>query len=123
MAHSKNISVNVGTNTFSLKNIEVYERMSDETTAFVADLYVGKIKVGTCENSGKGEGNYPCVYGAFERGLMEIVEKEVSKHHFHEDNYYGHTLDWDYSIDFLIAEMVAYAWELGHKTYKFSDER
>jgi hypothetical protein len=37
-----------------LKKIRVYERMSEETTAFTADVHINGKNVGTAENGGKG---------------------------------------------------------------------
>lgn len=37
-----------------LKNIKVAEALSEETTAFTADLYINGIKVGCCKNQGHG---------------------------------------------------------------------
>ena len=37
-----------------LKNIKFYERMSEETNAFTADLYVNGKKVGYAKNEGHG---------------------------------------------------------------------
>lgn len=37
-----------------LKKLAIYERMSQETTAFNADVYVDKKKVATAENDGHG---------------------------------------------------------------------
>ena len=37
-----------------LKRISFNERMSDETNCFIADLYINGVKVGSCENDGKG---------------------------------------------------------------------
>lgn len=37
-----------------LKKIQVFERMSEETTAFAADLYINGEKVGYAKNDGRG---------------------------------------------------------------------
>lgn len=37
-----------------LKNIKIYEQMSEETTAFSADIYVGGKKAGYAKNDGRG---------------------------------------------------------------------
>ncbi len=37
-----------------LKKLQVFERMSEETTAFVADVYINGKKVGTAKNDGHG---------------------------------------------------------------------
>lgn len=133
MKHSDHIKVKVGNHTFALKNLEVYERMSEETTAFCADLYIGDFFVGTCENSGKGEGNYPRIYPT-KKGIEDTdvlfamwnkICDEVSKHHYHSEptKDYPRSCDWDYDMDFLIADMVCTAWYLGKATYKFADEQ
>ena len=38
----------------TLKRIVFYERMSEETNCFVADLYINGKKVGECKNDGQG---------------------------------------------------------------------
>lgn len=37
-----------------LKNLQVFERMSEETNAFAADLYINGKKVGDAKNDGRG---------------------------------------------------------------------
>ena len=37
-----------------LKKISFYERMSEETNCFAADLYINGKKVGECKNDGQG---------------------------------------------------------------------
>lgn len=37
-----------------LKNFKHYPRMSEETNAFSADLYIDGVKAGICQNAGKG---------------------------------------------------------------------
>lgn len=53
---SKKFSVDfrIGANIVSLENFEFYERMSEETNAFSADLVINGIKVGDCSNEGRG---------------------------------------------------------------------
>lgn len=128
MKHSDHIKVKVGLHTFALKHLEVYTRISEETTAFYADLYIGEWFIGTCENSGKGEGNYPRLHSHLDMeviGLMydKIVE-DVGKHHYHRDatRECPYECDRDYDMDFLISEMVLRAWYFGETTYKFNDE-
>ena len=131
MKHSDSIKVRVDNHTFVIKNLEVYERMSEETTAFCADLYIGDFFIGTCENNGKGEGNYPRIY-ADNKNDREIAEalysnivEGVAKHHYYRvpTTDYPYVCDWDYDMDFLIADMVYTAWYFGRKTYKFADEK
>lgn len=48
------VEFRVGNHTISLENFEFYERMSEETNAFSADLVLDGINVGDCSNDGKG---------------------------------------------------------------------
>lgn len=123
MKHSKTISVKVGLHKFTLKDIEVYEKMSEETTALYAELYIDRCHIGHCVNSGRGEGNFPLVFSDYIARFNELSE-QVAKHHFHEPatKDYPHESDWDYDMDFLIGMMVEHAWYKGRKIYFFKDE-
>ena len=48
------VEFRVGNHTISLENFEFYERMSEETNAFSADLVMNGEVVGDCSNSGRG---------------------------------------------------------------------
>lgn len=69
------VEFRVGTHTISIDNFEWYERMSEETNAFCADLILDGIKVGECSNEGRGGcANYHA-YGNWD--LVREIEKEV----------------------------------------------
>lgn len=69
------VEFRVGTHTVALDNFEWYERMSEETNAFCADLILDGIKVGECSNEGRGGcANYHA-YGNWD--LAREIEKEV----------------------------------------------
>ena len=123
MKHSKTISVKVGLHKFTLKDIEVYEKMSEETTAFYAELYIDRCHIGHCSNSGKGESNFPIVFSGYRDRYNEVSE-QVAKHHFHEPatKDYPYESDWDYDMDFLIGMMAWDAWYNNKKIYTFKDE-
>lgn len=109
----KSIKVTIGENILELKDIEVYEKISDETTAFSADIYLNGKKIGDVRNNGQGEGNYPRVYGEDAKKL-EALERKMSEHVFHYNNY-----QWPYNMDFLLGDMVEDCW-YGHKNeYSF----
>jgi hypothetical protein len=57
-----------------LKNIKFFEAMSEETNAFVADVYVNNVKVAYAKNDGHGGCTF---YHAYE-GKQELV-KEAEK--------------------------------------------
>ena len=44
----------IGEHSVSLANFEFYERMSEETNAFSADLILDDVNVGECSNEGRG---------------------------------------------------------------------
>ena len=44
----------IGEHSVSLANFEFYERMSEETNAFSADLILDDVNVGDCSNEGRG---------------------------------------------------------------------
>ena len=48
------VEFRVGEHSVSLDNFEYYERMSEETNAFTADLVMNGEVVGDCSNSGRG---------------------------------------------------------------------
>jgi hypothetical protein len=56
-----------------LKNISVNLRMSEETTAFIADIYLDNQKIGHCRNDGRGGCT---MYNAYEGKRDKLVEAE-----------------------------------------------
>lgn len=56
----------------TIKNIKINERLSQETTAFSADLLIDGKKVGTCGNYGTGG---PTIYHPLEFENLEIIEQ------------------------------------------------
>jgi hypothetical protein len=57
-----------------LKNIEVYDRMSEETIAFVADLYINDFKAGHAKNDGRGGPTFCQGYNAEGYDLIRKAE-------------------------------------------------
>lgn len=55
-----------------LKKIEISERLSEETTAFYADLYINGKKVGYASNRGHGE---PIDYGTYDSKDADLIKK------------------------------------------------
>lgn len=114
---SKNsIKAVIGGKTFELRHLSVAENLSEETTAFSADIYIDGVRAGYVRNSGHGGGNYPTVLpGA--RGIYDAVAEETAKHHYHSVAHNGRVFDWDYDMDFLIGMMVEAAWYDDKETY------
>jgi hypothetical protein len=57
-----------------LRNIEIFERLSDETTAFAASIYIDGFRAGEAKNDGRGGSTF--YQGSDERGRQLIREAE-----------------------------------------------
>ncbi len=57
-----------------LKRLSVYARMSEETIAFSADLWVDGVKAGTAENNGKGGSNMLRVPRSIEKAIEDYCK-------------------------------------------------
>lgn len=57
-----------------LKNVKVYAGMSEETTAFVADLYINDYKAGQAKNDGRGGTTFCQAYNTEGFELMQKAE-------------------------------------------------
>lgn len=92
-----------------LKNIHVDYRLSEETDAFTADLYINGIKAGMASN--RGSGGMTDVQANGERGRKLIEEAEIWSKKLPPDivkNEYaeGGTSSYDMSLDYLIDKIV-----------------
>lgn len=114
----KRIKVVLTNHTFELRNVQVAEFMSEETTAFNTDIYIDGRLCGYCKNSGKGEGNYPMMIQSEDNDLLAEIEKECMTH---TCNYaaHGKVYTFTYNLDFLIGMMVEAAWFDNKKIFKF----
>lgn len=112
----KKIKVVLTNHVFELRNVQVAEFLSEETTAFSADIFVDGQRIGYCTNSGKGEGNFPMVTNNY-RPLIEEIEAETTKY-FHEYEWDGRKYYFQYTMDFLIAMMVDAAYYKNKSVYK-----
>ena len=96
-----------------LKKIYVSEQLSDETTAFVADLYINNVKIGMAENGGRGGStNYSSIT---EEGRKLIREAEewckslpplVSKDIIIDNKPFTMSMSLELFIDNLISEHI-----------------
>ena len=57
-----------------LKSLKIFDAMSEETIAFVADVYVNGKKVAYCKNDGHGGCTYYNCYPNADRTLLEAAE-------------------------------------------------
>lgn len=71
------VEFRVGTHTIGITNFEWYERMSEETNAFCADLILDGIKVGECSNEGRGGCASYHAFGNWE--LAQEIEQVINE--------------------------------------------
>lgn len=90
-----------------LKKLKVFEEMSEETTAFVADLWINGKKVAYCKNDGHGGCTYYSPYTSELRGLLNEAEAYCKalppyKHTFGN----GREVEFDQNLEFVIDDLV-----------------
>jgi len=112
----QNIKAVIDSKTFELRGVEVSKALSEETTAFSADIYIDGHRAGHVRNNGQGEGNFPVILPEA-RASYDAIEAAVKRHHYHAVGQRGHVYDWDYDMDFLIGMMVEAAWYDNKGTY------
>jgi len=89
-----------------LKSLKIFDAMSEETIAFVADVYVNGKKVAYAKNDGHGGCTYYNRYPNADRTLLEAAEGYCkglpsTKHEFN-----GRTMELDQSLESIIDEWV-----------------
>lgn len=108
----KSIQTVLDGDIFELKNMRVYEELSDETTACSAELWLNGKHVGFVRNSGQGEGNYPNFKDKACIDEMEVFETHLKSHTHHVGPYpfAPEGVDLPYDLDLLIGLMVEAAY-------------
>jgi hypothetical protein len=98
------VEFRVGNHTISLDNFEWYERMSEETNAFCADLILDGIKVGDCSNDGRGG---CAMYHAFGKWQLANEIEQILKN---TENYCfpSMTLSLEDVIDNIASIMICF---------------
>ena len=82
-----------------LRNVSINELKSEETTCFVADLYVGGVKVGEAKNDGNGESSFVQVVS----GKQELLEKAEAYAKSLPDIQYP---DMDFSVKSCLESII-----------------
>jgi hypothetical protein len=77
----------------TLKRIQIYPRMSQETTAFNADVYVDEVKVGEASNEGQGGCN---MYNWKDHETGQKVEQFAKE---------THPNDFE-PLDYIVADLL-----------------
>ena len=84
-----------------LKNIKFFEAMSEETNAFVADVYVNKVKVAYAKNDGHGGSTF---YHAYE-GKQELL-KQAEQFCLGLPSVFNFPMDLEFKIDLLLEDWL-----------------
>lgn len=71
----QSVHQNIPTMQIELKNIKVAEHMSEETTAFTADLYVDNKKIAFIKNDGRGGSTYYQQYKQEDAPILRQAEE------------------------------------------------
>lgn len=87
-----------------LKKIGIYERMSEETTAFVADLYINGKNVGTCKND--GHGGCTDISGNSKEGNQLIAEAEAYFKSLPKTKMEGYNFEYQPSLEYFIDDFL-----------------
>jgi hypothetical protein len=58
-----------------IKNIKIYEALSEETTCFTADVFVNGKKIAYAKNNGHGDSTYYNTYNPKHRPILEAAEE------------------------------------------------
>lgn len=88
MAKKRTIELTIAGYTFSLKNLQVHDDMSDETTCFSAELYCDGKKIARCNNDGHGGETNVYIVGACDlKSAVEIGAPLVAIKNFRDEEY------------------------------------
>lgn len=85
-----------------LRKLQVYQRASEETTAFDADVWVDGVKVGTASNTGKGEANRLHLPREIETRIITYCATLPHERLLSSDRLYP--VDIDYFFSKLVAD-------------------
>lgn len=91
---------------FSLKKLSIYERMSEETTAFNAELYYKGKLVSYVKNDGRGGSHQFDAFPPATRELLNEAEKWALAQPAHTWESHGEKHSLPYELDFLIDEFI-----------------
>jgi hypothetical protein len=89
-----------------LKKLKVFEEMSEETTAFVADLWINGKKVAYCKNDGHGGCTF---YNAYpeQRELLAEAEAYCQSLPPHVTEFMGKEMSIEQNLEFVIDCLVS----------------
>ena len=87
-----------------LKKISIYERMSEETTAFVADLYINGKLVGECKND--GHGGCTDIRGNSKESNQLIAEAEAYFKSLPKTKTEGYNFEYQPSLEYFIDDFL-----------------
>lgn len=89
-----------------LKSLRIYDKMSEETIAFTADVYVNGKKVAYAKNEGCGGCTYYHSYPNADRALLGAAEGYCKGLPPEKSEYNGKTYEMEQSLESVIDEWV-----------------
>lgn len=89
-----------------LKSLRIYDRMSEETIAFTADVYVNGKKVAYAKNDGQGGSTYYHRYPNADRALLGAAEGYCKGLPPEVSEYNGKTYEMEQSLESVIDAWV-----------------
>lgn len=89
-----------------LKNLRIYDRMSEETIAFTADVHVDGKKVAYAKNEGCGGSTYYNPYPNADRALLDAAEAYCKKLPPEKSEFGDKTLELSQSLESVIDNWV-----------------
>ena len=89
-----------------LKALRIYDKMSEETIAFTADVYVNGKKVAYAKNDGHGGSTYYHPYPNADRALLKAAEDYCKALPPEKSTYGDKTLELPQSLESVIDEWV-----------------
>jgi len=91
---------------FELKNFKHYPRISEETIAFSADLYIDGVKAASCENTGKGGCTNIRPYQD-KRELLKEAEKYAASLPTKEYDFMNEHFSTAQSVESIVDDLVS----------------
>lgn len=89
-----------------LKNLKIYNAMSEETIAFTADLFINGKKIAYCKNEGCGGNTYYHRYSNTDRALLVEAEDYCKALSPKKIEYAKETFELPQSLESVIDEWV-----------------
>lgn len=88
----------------TLKGVKIFQAMSEESTAFVANLYVDGVKTASMKNQGQGGSTYAQLI--YNKDLLEAAEKYTASLPPVKSDGMDLKMDLDFYVSIMVDEIV-----------------